>query len=195
MKKIAPILFFVFLFSQFASVFSQDFNAPVPKPKKEKTSFPDMDKVYVGGGIGFSFTQYEVLVDLSPAIGYKITDKFSVGIGIVYNYYRNSYFKPQPPLILHIYGGTIFSRYLITDYLFAHAEYQSLNGPWKLLNGCTLPTCDQRFFIHNVWVGGGMRQQMGENSSLMVSALWNVNESIYSYPLSPQIRIGFNIGL
>ena len=188
MKKI--FLLFACCLLPIVYCFSQDFNAPVPKHEKEKNSFPDMDKVYFGGGIGLAFTQYETLVDLSPAIGYKITDKFSVGTGVVYNYYKNALYKP--PFILNIYGGTVFARYLITDFLFAHAEYQPLNGPWKLLNGSS---DSRRFFINNIWAGGGLRQAAGDNSSFMISVLWNLNESIYSYPLSPQIRMGFNIGL
>lgn len=177
---------FAYCLLQITYCSSQDFNPPEPKPEKKADGpFWSWDKVYFGGGLGGGFTQYETLFDISPMVGYRITNRFSAGIGGVYNYYENRSVKPAYKL--NIYGGTLFSRFLFTDFLFAHAEYQPLNGPW------IYP--DRRFFIHNVWVGGGLRQAAGDRASLMLTILWNVNENIYSYPLSPQIRVGVNFGL
>ncbi len=175
----------VFAFSLSLTAAAQDF-APPPDPKKAKEPFWSWDRLYYGGGFGMGFTQYETLIDVSPLVGYKITSRFSVGIGAVYNYYQNRYYTPR--LTWNIYGGTVFSRLLITDFLFAHAEYQPLNGPWKFPD-------KSRFFIHNVWVGGGLRQMMGDRASFNISVLWNINENAYSYPLSPQIRVGINVGM
>lgn len=189
MKKLLTLLLSAVLLTGFTRLQAQDFGPAKPKPseeKKEDGPFWSWSKVYWGGGFGLGFTQYETLVDLSPLVGYKITPKFSAGVGIVYNYYQNRFYTPS--LTLNIYGGTLFTRFLITDFLFAHAEYQPLNGPWRHPD-------PHRFMIHNVWVGGGLRQAAGSNASFMLMALWNVNENQYSYPLSPQIRIGFMVGL
>jgi hypothetical protein len=171
-----------------AACFSQDFNPPEPKKEKEKKPFWSWDKVYGGGGIGLSFGNRITFINLSPQVGYKITEKYSAGFGITYIYVQDRGFTPA--YSLNIFGGNIFNRYLITNFLFAHAEYEIINGPWNL------PYSNKRFNLYNVWLGGGLRQSAG-HSSLNIVALWNLNETFYSrmYFPSPQIRIGINIGI
>lgn len=144
----------------------------------------DWSKVYVGGDLGLSFGTLTA-VNLSPIIGYKLTPKFSAGVGITYIYYSNTIIKYQ----YSIYGGSIFSRYQLFKFLFAHVEYQTLNGPWD-------DYYNRRYFINNFWVGGGLSQPIGGNSSIALMILWNLNRDGYiSYPPSPWIRMGINIGL
>lgn len=181
------ILIFVYCLLCTVYCFSQDFTPPAPpKPKKEKTPFPDRDKVYFGGGLGLWFGTRTSFVNLSPIVGYRVTEKYSAGVGITYiNIQDRSY---APPITLNAFGGNIFNRFLLTDFLFAHAEYEILNGNWTLT--------ERRFNLENIWVGGGLRQHAG-GSSLMIYALWNLNETLYSkaYFPSPQIRVGLGIGL
>lgn len=181
MKK--TILLFALILPSFALCFAQD-STSVPKAKSEtnKKSSWDWDNVYMDGGLGLWFDQYGSIVNISPQFGYKLTDDFSVGAGITYMHISNKYYSP--PINFNIYGGSIFGRYLITDFLFLHAEYQPLNANWKF-------PYNKRFFINNVWLGGGLRQQSG-NSSFSVIGLWNVNDE--GYIQNPQIRIGFGIG-
>ncbi|HEY4800173.1 MAG TPA: hypothetical protein VII99_13920 [Bacteroidia bacterium] len=173
-----------------AFCYSQDFdvNPPVPKQEKEKEKekkpFWSLDKVYVGGGLGLQFGNF-TMVNLSPDIGYRITDRYSAGIGVRYIYLSDK--RYIPPSELNIYGGSIFNRFIITKFLFAHAEYEILNGPWY-------SNSVQRSNLNNIWVGGGLRQAAG-NSSFNIMALWNLNETpINPFP-NPQIRMGISIGL
>lgn len=168
------------------SCFSQDFTPPAKTPMPAQKPFWDWSKVYFGGGLGGGFTSFEAAFNISPIMGYRFTERFSAGIGLTYNYYENRLYKPTYKV--NIYGGSIFAQQIITNFLFAHAEYEALNGPW------VYPT-NRRFFIHNVWVGGGLRQTAGSNAAMMITVLWNLNQSIYSYPLSPQIRIGVTVGM
>ena len=184
MKKIATILFLISTFFLSSSAFCQDFSAPLPKTKKEKSSFPDMDKMFFGGGGGVWFDTRGAYLNLAPYVGYKITEKFSAGLGVTYMYVSDKRYKP--PHTINIYGGNIFSRYLLTDYIFAHAEYEPLYGNWFA------PYDNKRFFIQNVWVGGGFRQA-AENSSFYVLGLWNLNDQ--GYVQNPQIRVGIGIDL
>lgn len=185
MKKIIlPSICFLF-WAAFS--FSQDFNPPAPKKENEKKPFWSWDRVYGGGGLGLWVGNRTTFVNIAPQVGYKITEKYSAGIGITYTYIQDRFYSP--PFSLNIYGGSIFNRFIITDFLFAHGEYEILNGPWAF-------TSDRRFNLYNVWLGGGLRQRMG-NSSLNLMGLWNMNETLYSraYFPSPQIRIGVNIGI
>jgi hypothetical protein len=165
---------------------SQDFNPPAPKKEspteKPKEPFWSWSRVYGGGGIGMQFGSI-TLVNIAPDIGYRITDRYSAGVGIRYIYFADRNYN----YALNIYGASIFNRFIITDFLFAHGEYELLNGPWD-------PFSARRFNLNNVWVGGGLRQHVG-NSSLNIMALWNLNDEKYNPFPSPQIRMGFSIGL
>ena len=161
---------------------SQDFNPPVPK-KDEKKPFWSWDRVYGGGGIGLQFGTI-TLVNVAPDIGYKITERYSAGVGIRYIYFSD---RRPPPYSLNIYGASVFNRLIITDFLFAHAEYEVLNGQWN-------PYTTRRFNLNNVWVGGGLRQVTG-NVSLNLTALWNLNVEPFNPFPNPQIRMGISVGL
>jgi|ERR1051325_4250581 hypothetical protein len=179
--------FFIVLYLLFAgSVFSQDFNPPPPAPStdKEKQPFWSWDKVYMGGGLGLNFGSVTV-INLAPDIGYKITERYSAGIGLRYIHISDRQYSP--PYVLNIYGGSVFNRLIVTDFFFLHGEYEALNGPWN-------PRSSTRFFLNNVWAGGGLRQVVG-NSSLVVMALWNLNVEPYNPFPNPQLRMGINIGL
>jgi hypothetical protein len=44
------------------------------------------DKLYFGGGLGFSGNSSWVTFSISPIVGYKITERLSAGVGISYQY-------------------------------------------------------------------------------------------------------------
>lgn len=170
----------------FVAGISQDFTLPKEKKKKEKTSFWSWSKVYGGGGFGFWSSNRVTYFNLSPQVGYRITNRYSAGLGLTYIYVNDRSYVPS--YSLNIYGGSIFNRYLITHFLFAHAEYEVINGPWDFYRNL-------RFNLYNVWAGGGLRQTAG-SSSINIYALWNLNENDYSsyYFPSPQIRISVGVG-
>lgn len=155
---------------------------PGPPHKKKEHGF-SADRLVVGGDIGLNFGTI-TFVNLSPTIGYKITDKYIAGLGPVYIYFRDNINHYN----YNIYGGCIYNRYYLFDFLFLHGEYQPLNGPFNPFN------FEQRIWINNLWVGGGLRQTAG-NASLFIMCLFNVNESDLSYPRSPWIRGGIAFGL
>jgi hypothetical protein len=179
MKKIAAIVLFTSNFLLLSSVFGQDFNPPEPKPQSDKKKFPDWSKVYTGGGLGLQFGTV-TLINVAPDIGYKITERYSAGVGLRYMYLQIPGYK------IDIYGASIFNRFIVTDFFFLHGEYEVLNGPWDY----RFP--GHRFNLNNVWVGGGLRQG-GGGTSFNVMALWNLNDE--GYLPNPQIRMGISIGL
>ena len=178
MKKLAVL--FVCCLMSYAYCLSQDFTPPAP-PKPAKPPFWSWDKVYVGGGLGMWFGN-PTFVNVAPNIGYKITERYSAGLGVRYLYIDDRFYNYK----LNIYGGSIFNRLIITDFLFAHAEYELV----KVIEQASSTS----FNLENVWVGGGYRQVTG-NSALNVMVLWNLNDKPYNPEPNPQIRIGMNIGL
>jgi hypothetical protein len=156
--------------------------------QEEKPSFGD--RLFFGGNVGLQFgnTTY---IDVSPIVGYKITEKFHAGIGATYIYfkYKDLYYKYETS----IYGGNVFSRYFITENLFAHTAVELLNlevpAPTSVSNDNF-----KREFITNVFVGGGYAQPIGSNVSLVLMILFNLTEEQYSPYQNPVISIGVNAG-
>ena len=165
------ITIFVF-FSSSLQLFSQ--NPP-----------PLSSRFFSGGNVGLNFGTV-TYVDLSPIIGYKVTEKFSVGTGATYIYYsdnRNNYST-------NIYGGRLFSRYLITENIFAHAEYELINFETLDFNQKL-----KRMNVPSLFVGGGYNARIAGNSFFNITVLWNVLQSVYTPYSNPLIRTGFTIGL
>ena len=142
------------------------------------------ENIFLGGNLGLQFGNVTI-IDVSPIVGYKVTEKFSIGIGAKYQYinYRDYNYS------FNVYGGSIFGRYNISDYLFAHVEYEVLNMP-SIVN-----MNDIRTNVSSLFVGGGYRQKISKNSSFNIMGLWNLNESLESPYTNPIIRISLDIGL
>ncbi len=148
------------------------------------------DRFYTGGGIGLQFGS-QTFVNISPILGYRLTEKFSSGISVTYLYYRYRDFNPAYSYSSNTYGGSVFSRYLILENLFAHVEYEVLRMEVRDNVSRLLGTKD----ITSVLVGGGYRQMLGERSSINLMLLYNLNESAYSPYQNPVIRLSFGLGI
>ena len=110
MKKI--LLYFSLFFSIQHTVFSQENNyIPPHHPNQNPVAPKDFttfkERLYFGGNVGawFGTTTY---VNLSPLVGCKITKQFSVGGGITYNYYSQTYGRQK--YTSTIYGVNVFAR-------------------------------------------------------------------------------------
>jgi hypothetical protein len=188
LKVFSAIICFLILFSHYALQAQDDLN----KTKKPKTF---ADRLVVGGNIGAQFGTV-TMIDLSPTIGYKVTDRFLAGIGITYQYYRtrdpvyNIVFKTS------IYGGNIFARYYVLDNLFAQAEYEALSLETRYFDFGYPPVHKSaRFWIGSPMAGLGYRQAIGGRSSFNIMILWNFNETNYTPYSNPIIRVGVNFGI
>lgn len=168
---------------------SQDF-ATTPQSHINAPRDNFWDRVYTGGGIGLQFGS-QTFINVSPLIGYRLTEKFSVGLSATYLYYRYKDYNPAYSFSSNTYGGSVFSRYLIFENLFAHVEYEVLRLEARDNVSRLLGTKD----ITSVLVGGGYRQMLGDRSSINLMLLYNLNETTYSPYQNPIIRISFGIGI
>jgi hypothetical protein len=154
----------------------------------QENSVKDMsfsERVFFGGNFGLQFGNI-TFIDISPLVGYRVTDRSAAGAGISYMYYRE-YFPGIYEFSTSIYGGRLFGRYFILDNIFAHAEYEVLNLESYY---------DQRRLnVVSLLGGGGYRQHIGGRTFLNAMILWNFNESAYSPYRNPIIRMGINFGL
>jgi hypothetical protein len=147
------------------------------------------DKVYFGGGFGLSIGTDVTSISASPLVGYKITDIWSAGMSVTYQYVNYK----SIDLSVSNYGLAPFTRVAIGDKYFTHAEYEFLNFEYP--TGFLTPDGDpetKRDGYNSLWLGGGYTER-----GFFVLALYNVlydeNElSPYASPFS--IRAGFSFG-
>jgi hypothetical protein len=206
---------FVTLLLIAVSLFSSEQN--VNNPKKEKKPFKD--RLYVGGSLGFGFGSQSTLIDVSPVLGYALTDDLIAGLGLTYKYYQyNDYYlnldnNELSDFKSNMYGFSVFARYFLTkteipviENIFLHAEIEPLifinnfkmmpyqNGNYLDIFGNYYIKEKEQISLTGIFLGGGLRQMISERSYLYIEVLWNFNEELYSPYSNPRIRIGLAAG-
>lgn len=178
------------------------------KKKEQKTGF-DRDRLIFGAGIpGLSFYNGVFSIGLAPTIGYRITDDFSAGVGIGFQYYSfKDYYDfynsttgqdERYPLRSIFYYPSVWARYVVFRNFFVHAEaeydMQHLREYGLDANG--FPTVFKTSYNSPaLLLGAGIRQPVSERSSLVIMGLYDVIQDKYSpYRGGIDLRIGFNIG-
>ncbi|MEM9895952.1 MAG: hypothetical protein AAF789_06245, partial [Bacteroidota bacterium] len=112
MKKVLTVLLLLVLFSSIAQ-------------KRRPGNL--LDRFYIAPGVGFNLTTEDFLsISASPQVGYKITDAYSAGIGIIYQYVRFN------DLTFNNYGWSVFNRLNVTDQFFLYGEFERLNYEFNL---------------------------------------------------------------
>jgi hypothetical protein len=151
--------------------------AKIESQKNNNTEWENLRKnLFFGGNFGMQFGSF-TFVDISPLVGYNLNNKTSIGVGYTFNYLRNRFTNTS----LIVRGGRVFARYFILPQLFAHAEYEGLQG---------LYSTDRTKWFYTPLAGLGYRQQMADRVYFDLQALWNFNPNINSPYANPVIRAG-----
>ena len=165
-------------------------------------------KFYWGGNFGLMFGTYTV-IDISPLVGYKVTEKFHVGTGVTYTYYKykqdgtynGGNATSGQSFSTSIYGGRFFTRYFLAENLFLHAEDEliSVELPDEgIYKGTGRIANISRQWLNSVLLGGGYRYGFDvDGPSISIMVLFRVNrefEDFYPYQ-NPIIRVGLGFGL
>ncbi len=169
---------------------------------QDDENFKDLkfkDRLFFGGDFALSFGNSSY-VNISPIAGYRITPRFSGGLGAIYIYEKSKYYHYETST----YGWKSFLSFDIfknlNEYLpinlgdiIAHAENEVTNI--ELFRYDYLGhfySTGTRIWIDNLLLGGGIRQQIGRRASINLYILWDVTQNTYSPYTNPIIRIGFN---
>ena len=159
---------------------------------------------FYGGNLGLMFGTYTV-IDIAPLVGYRVTDRFHVGGGINYTYYKysedgtynGSTTTGGYTYSTNIYGGRLFARFYPLSNIFLHVEDELIN--------LDLPNEDfypkyvvlERQWLNSVLVGGGYGYAFNADgpflSLMMLFRLNNDFEDFYPYQ-NPIIRVGLGFG-
>lgn len=156
---------------------------------------PARERIFVGGYIGLQIGTITAIV-ISPTVAYRFTNRFSMGVGGTYQYYRDRGWgiSPEFSTSTNIIGGNIFARYSITRQFFAQTEFEALNLDSQMGFNTGSPA-DGRFWEYNYFAGGGYRTQISPRAYLNLIVLYNFNsESVVHYQ-NPVIRFGLDVRL
>ncbi len=168
-------------------------------------------KKFLYTNLGLGFSSYDRLnqfnASISPAIGFRISDKFAIGPGISYAYSSYSLdnqarsagyalnAKGDKSISSSSVGLKAFAQYIVYREFFLHAEYEVTNaqlidrdpntGYYKYNRTVTTPLA-----------GVGYRSSLGEKAAIDIVGLYNFDNSLYSlYPgLVVRFSLLFNFG-
>jgi hypothetical protein len=162
---------------------------PTSTPQPQQESTPTESRVYYGGTLGLSFGDI-FRIGVAPYVGYKVTPKFSVGGKIGYEYIEDNRYSEK--LTSHNYGGSVFTRYLLTPRVYAHGEFAYISYSYKISEFQS-----DRLWVPFIFLGGGWVQPIGGRSSLFVEVLFDVLQDDHSpyEEWSPFVSIGVGVGL
>lgn len=193
--------------------FDNDMYAQRSKKKKKKTETDEYfdeggswkHKLWYGTGVNLNYSgnnfRKVFTFGLSPMVGYKITDKFSVGPRIALTY--SNYKFDTPSGVINSspvsWDVGVFSRYKILPFIFSHIEYQyenaaifrTNNAGDLLLDPMTNKLIIDRKKRNNFLAGLGYSSAGGGLFGYEILALYNVTlpKNAFESPFS--IRIGF----
>ncbi len=198
MKKVISVILLGVCLSFFvpASLFSQS-----RKHKKNKKNNDFAERLWYGGSFGLGLSNSTFGLNVSPLVGYKLTNNFSTGVRLPLDYTYAKLSSNDGSVINYNnldYGLGTFVRHKLFKVLFAHAEYNYLwtkepvssNGfllldpenPDKLL---TEKVNRDEFNI-------GLGYSSGGRIGTELMLLYNVLDEASATSIPWSVRVGFN---
>jgi hypothetical protein len=172
------------------------------KAKKHKGYDPD--KLIIGGGLNLGLGSGYANVGVAPIVGYRITDQFSAGIGLGYQYNRAPILEdPVTNQVYYAYQHMIYpsiwTRYFVYKNFFVEAtyEYDFINRRYPLDNYGMYNETKSNVTNSCLLVGIGVKQPIAGRVYLYGALVYDVLQGAYSpYPKnSPDVRFGIIAGL
>lgn len=160
--------------------------------------------VYSGIGLGYSsiYGYSNFNFSISPALGYRVTDRLSIGPGIsyAYNYYgvSNGYGSnsTSSSISTSSFGAKVFGQFMVIDNFFIHAEYESTRAQFLLVDQNNNYQGTVTRTVQTPLAGIGYRSQISNRAAADIVLLYNFQDNYNSIYPNPVIRFNFlfNIG-
>ena len=202
MKK--SIIFIVLLCMGCGMVHAQEVYNSSGKPayhKKKRKKGYDPDKLIIGGGLNGGIGGGYVNAGISPIVGYRITDNFSAGVGIGYQYYRTPYYNPYGPDPLYSHANLIYpsiwARHIVYRNIFVESiiEYNMITQRNYLDDYGEWHTDKIRYNAPCALLGVGVRQPLGGRASFYGEIMYDVLQDQHSpYYGRPVLKLGVAFG-
>lgn len=156
--------------------------------QQQKKPVLNPNKMYFGGYVNASIGSYTA-IGVEPLVGYKLTQKLSVGGKLSYEYISDKRYDED--YSASNYGFSLFSRIRVTQRLYVHAEYSAMN--YKLFNETG---GSDREWVPFLFLGGGLSQPISKNTWVTAEVLFDVlqNENSPYKSWEPFFSIGFGVG-
>lgn len=162
-------------------------------------------KLFIYSGIGLGYSSYygysNFNFSISPALGYRVTDRLAIGPGITYayNYYGQSQSYgngPSTSVSTSSFGAKVFAQFMVIDNFFVHAEYESTKAQFLLVDQFNQYQGTVTRTVQTPLAGIGYRSQLGNRAAADIVLLYNFQDNYNSIYPNPVIRFNFlfNIG-
>ncbi|MBE0640029.1 MAG: hypothetical protein IH598_16045 [Bacteroidales bacterium] len=178
---------------------------------------PLAKRFFVEGIVGLQFGTITA-IEVSPLVGFKVTNNFITGLGFTYQYsdYQDFYLNLETGDLadreINTIGSRFFTRYYFADWfegllggLFVHGEYEYLsysrnfredrNGKYVDVYGIPYSAGNQKVSVPGLLVGGGLQQSIGGSAYASILVLYNLNETNDTPYSNPIFRIGIGFGM
>ena len=140
------------------------------------------ERVRYGGSLGMGFFNGGLNVNVSPSAIYPVTNEFSAGASLNFNYAK---FNDEKLLA---YGGSILSLYNPIPQIQLSAEFEQLRINRSLE---AVPyTLEDNYWLPALFLGVGY-STYNVTFGLRYDLLYNDNKSIYGNALMPFVRVYF----
>ncbi|RZL06706.1 MAG: hypothetical protein EOO62_18375 [Hymenobacter sp.] len=157
--------------------------------------------VYSGIGLGYSsFYGYSNFnFSISPALGYRVNDRLSIGPGIsyAYNHYGQDYSNgPSTSVSTSSFGAKVFAQFMVYNNFFIHAEYESTRAQFLAVDQYNQYVGTITRTVQTPLAGIGYRSQISNRAAADIVVLYNFQDNYNSIYPNPVIRFNFlfNIG-
>jgi hypothetical protein len=193
-------LLIISLFVITANIIAQVEEPVTPRQGEPKEKVRFSDRMVFGGDIGLSFGSI-TYIKLAPIVGYRLTERFTAGLGPIYIYERYKDYNLESST----YGGKVVASFTVfkgkenegplgIGNILLHAENEALNiePSYGVNNGSWIYYYfGDRVWIDNLLLGGGILQTISGNFCISILILWDVTRNKYSPYSNPILKFGF----
>lgn len=160
----------------------------------------DGSRLIVGGSLGLAFGDY-TNINISPLVGYRISQLFAAGLAINAQYgserFRDYYGNTGQRNQYSIFGGGVWGRVYPLDFLFIHIqpEYNHINLKSTYYDTDPKTVTKESYGVSSLLMGGGYSQPIGGGAAFSIMALYDVlQDSRSPYQNGLILRVGASLG-
>jgi hypothetical protein len=168
-------------------------------PPKKKI---DPSRIIIGGSLGLAFGDY-TNINISPLVGYRISQLFAAGINVNAQYgserFTSAYSNTTTQRNQYtIFGGGVWGRVYPLDFLFIHIqpEYNFVSMKSTYYNNDPKTIVTDHYGVPSLLMGGGYSQPVGGRAAFSIMALYDVlQDSRSPYQNGLILRVGASLGI
>lgn len=163
-------------------------------PYQNSSSGLSPGKLFVGGNLGLIFGTNYTNVDISPLIGYHVTDWFAAGVNFNFDLVSEKGYTDASQSYTTL-GGGIFMRFYPVSQFYAQIQPEYNRYSIQVKSGSSI-IGQETHNVASLLMGGGYVQQISPKVSLTFGIFYDVLQNIYSpYFRQPVFQGGINLGL